>query len=172
MAAKKTLAEVNGRKKRKRTTHKRKVGGVRRRRRSVRGAGDSIMTILTVLGGAVGGKLIDKLAAGKMNPEMLQGLKIGGALLLPKLSSTASHKQVLKSLADGLLVQSGLQLMSDVGFMQGLESAIAGTEEEDVYKVKFNGKEISLLDIPDAEDTHHHASGSVENSMAGLGDSF
>jgi len=125
---------------RKKATHKRaKMSGVKRktRRRSRMGnAGSLDMTsLLLVIGGAVGAKLIDKVIPDTLDKKIVAGGKIAVGFLLPMLAKDAKTKAMLTNAGYGFLAVGTIDILTELNVLSGTEDgndlfiAMSGTQD-------------------------------------------
>lgn len=130
--------------KKKATTKKRKsskprMSGVKRktRRRSKMGATSSLdmTSLLLVIGGAVGAKLIDKVIPDTLDKKIVAGGKIAVGFLLPMMAKDAKTKAMLTSAGYGFLAVGTIDILTELNVLSGTEDgndlfiAMSGTQD-------------------------------------------
>ena len=110
----------------KRKRNKRsKMSGVKRRRHSV-GAVD-FTNILSVLAGAVAGKMINKVVPSTVDPRIVSGGKVALGVVLPMLSKSGSTKNLLSGVGSGMIAIGGVELLQS--FAPNMMSGFGADEE-------------------------------------------
>lgn len=101
----------------KRSTKKRRMSGVRRRR-STMGAID-FTNILAVVGGAVAAGYLNKLVPATINDKLVAGGKVALGIALPMLSKSGSTKNILTGVGAGMIAVGSVDLLKSFGVLSG-----------------------------------------------------
>jgi hypothetical protein len=103
----------------KRRTHKkRRIGGVRRHRKSGMGAIDTT-NILSVIGGAVIAGYLNKLIPATVNDKIVAGGKVALGIALPMLVKSGSMKNVMHGVGAGMIAVGSVDLLKSFGALSG-----------------------------------------------------
>jgi hypothetical protein len=104
----------------RRKTHKRKISGVRRSKRSKSHLGGiDITNILAVVGGAVIAGYINKVVPTTVNDKVLAGGKIALGIALPMLSKDGKTKNLLAGAGAGMIAVGSVDLLKSFGVLSG-----------------------------------------------------
>jgi hypothetical protein len=80
-------------------------------------------SILSVLGGAVFSKVIDKVIPDTWDKKLVAGGKIAVGALLPEFVPAGRNKQMLTNVGYGFMAAGTLDLVDELGFFNGLGQA-------------------------------------------------
>lgn len=115
-----------------------------RKRHSMSGIGGDMMGTLTVIGGAVLGRVLSTKLSSKVNPKVLAGGQIAVGLFAPKMLKN----KFVGNLAQGMLINGGVSLLKEFGVI----SAINGIGETDDIQYQLSGSD-SINVIAGDDDT-------------------
>ena len=103
---------------RKKSTKKRRMSGVSRRRHSSVGAID-FTNILAVVGGAVAAGYLNKIVPATINDKLVAGGKVALGIALPMLSKSGSTKNILTGVGAGMIAVGSVDLLKSFGVLSG-----------------------------------------------------
>jgi hypothetical protein len=88
----------------------------KRKRHSMGAVGGGMTTVLSMVAGAIAGKVISSKLKDKVNPKILAGGQIAAGLFLPKLVKN----KFVAGLGSGMIVNGGVELVSSFGVISGI----------------------------------------------------
>jgi hypothetical protein len=89
-----------------------------RRRKSMGAVGGGMTTAITMIAGAVAGRLISSKLKDKVNDKILSGGQIVAGMFLPKLVKN----KFMSGIGAGMIVNGGVELISSFGVISGMDS--------------------------------------------------
>ena len=111
---------------RRKTHHKRKT---HRRKRSHMGAtGGNFTTMLSMVAGAVAGRVLQSKLQDKVNPKLLAGGQVVAGMFLPKLIKS----KIGAGIGAGMVVNGGVTLLNSFGVISAIsgDGAMVSYEDE------------------------------------------
>jgi hypothetical protein len=90
----------------------------RRKRHSMGAVGGGMTTIISMVAGAVAGRVLSSKFKDKVNPKLLAGGQIAAGLFLPKLVKN----KFVAGIGSGMLVNGGVELISSFGVISGMDN--------------------------------------------------
>lgn len=115
----------------KRRTHRRKRSGM--------GAiGGNLTTVLSMVGGAVIGRILQSKLESKVNPKILAGGQVAVGMFLPKFIKS----KLGAGIGAGMVVNGGVTLLNKFGVI----SAISGADSEVEYISGYDGEDMGYAE--------------------------
>lgn len=120
---------------------RRRKKNVRRvmRRRSSAVSGIDTMNLISVIGGAVASKFLDKVIPTSINPKIVAVGKIGLGIVLPMISKDGKTKNLLNGVGSGMIAEGSVSLLKEFGVLSGV-----GADDSDMLLVSLEG----IDDVP------------------------
>lgn len=122
----------------KKKTTKRKTT---RRKSRMSGAGSDMTPLLLIVGGAIAGKLLNKVIPETVDKRIVNGGKVALPLLIPMLVKDQKTKSMFMNIAMGLAAQGSIELLTDMNVLTGAE------EEDEFIEVDLSGVQDVLAGI-------------------------
>ena len=103
-----------------RNRRKKRMGGIKGRRRSKMSGGKIDFTnILAVVGGAVIAGYVNKLVPVTVNDKIVAGGKVALGIVLPMLSKNGQTKNILSGVGAGMIAVGSVDLLKSFGAING-----------------------------------------------------
>jgi hypothetical protein len=93
-----------------------------------------ITNVLSVVVGAIGSKLIDKVVPESIDKKIASGGKVAIGLLMPMLSKDGKTKNMLSGVGAGFIAVGSVELLNSFGVLSGL-----GAKDDDMLVVSLEG---------------------------------
>lgn len=124
-----------------------------RRRRSMGAVGGGMTTAISMIAGAVAGRLIASKLKDKVNDKILSGGQIAAGIFLPKLVKN----KFVAGIGAGMIVNGGVELISSFGVISGMDNEpsveyIGEMEEMFSLDDSMSGDDLSIISGDDEED--------------------
>lgn len=120
-------------------THRRRrrIGAIAVHRKKAATKDTSLMDVLKVAAGAIGGVYIDKFIPESWEPKLKAGAKIAAGFFLPKLSKNVETKKTLKFVGFGLASEGAVELATAFG-IAGF-GKVGDLKDDDLLVVSLDG---------------------------------